>query len=25
VKAGEVKIYPTGNGLRFYHIYYTNK
>ena len=25
VKAGEVHIYPTGNGLRFYHIYYTNK
>ncbi len=25
VKAGEVKIYPTGNGLRFYHIYYTNQ
>ena len=25
VAAGEVKIYPTGNGLRFYRIYYTNK
>ena len=25
VNAGEVKIYPTGNGLRFYHIYYTNQ
>ncbi len=25
VAAGEVKIYPTGNGLRFYHIYYINE
>ena len=25
IAAGEVKIYPTGNGLRFYHIYYTNQ
>ena len=25
IPAGEVKIYPTGNGLRFYHIYYTNQ
>ena len=25
VAAGEVKIYPTGNGLRFYRIYYTNQ
>ncbi|MBO7641048.1 MAG: DUF4957 domain-containing protein [Bacteroidales bacterium] len=25
IKAGEVKIYPSGNGLRFYHIYYTNQ
>ena len=25
VAAGEVLIYPSGNGLRFYHIYYTNK
>ncbi len=25
VKAGEVKIYPTGNALRFYRVYFTNK
>ena len=25
VAAGEVKIYPTGNGLRFYRVYYTNQ
>lgn len=25
VKAGEVLIYASGNGLRFYHVYYTNQ